>query len=263
VPELDEPGSLYHAGKVDRLKGTDSVPTDVRLDQGRPKRADPALSWWFLPWRYSRARSALLTPLILTKSAWRHGPAKLCPLLIRLQNTLILVKGRSSTWRLVAGRDRGRFLFQPGQSRARGGCHTQLGQVTVGAFHVKGSRHRFLLVIVNLKYRQKPGDCQNLLDLGAQIQEFQLPSPLGNCSEGTHQFTNPRAVDVIYLRQVEDDLPHTVVHEVFYRASNDHRSLAKDDLAADIQNVNVPDGACMNVHVSLPDSIVFFFAQSL
>lgn len=140
----------------------------------RPKpsvAAAPATRHFCWSWRDSRARSAVLTPLILTKSAWRHGSASGCPLLIRLQDTLIFVKGRSSTWPLVTCRDRGPFLFRPVLSLARQGCHAQLAQVRGGTVSVKGSRHRCLLVIVNLKYRQEPGDCQNLLDLGAQIQE--------------------------------------------------------------------------------------------
>ena len=46
------------------------------------------------------------------------------------------------------------------------------------ALTVDSSRQRFLLVVVNLKNRQEPGDCQNLLDLGGQMQEFQLSSLL-------------------------------------------------------------------------------------
>ncbi len=119
-----------------------------------------------------------------------------------------------------------------------------------------------LLAVENLKYGQEPGDGQDLTNLGSQIQEFQLPSLSVNGGEGAYQLTNARAVDVIYPCQVDDDLFHSVVQKVLDCVANSHGSLAKNDLAADIQNVSVANDARMNVHVSLPDSITSFRATA-
>ena len=120
---------------------------------------------------------------------------------------------------------------------------------------------RNLLILVNLEHGQELGDHQKFPDLFSQVQKFQLFSLAGDRSVRSHQFTNTSAIHIAHVRQVEDDLLPAILKKVANGVSNGLRSFAECDLASDIQNMNIPNGACVNLHYYflLSLSLILFY----
>ena len=114
---------------------------------------------------------------------------------------------------------------------------------------------RNLLILVNLEHGQELGDHQKFPDLFSQVQKFQLFSLAGDRSVRSHQFTNTSAIHIAHVRQVEDDLLPAILQKVADGVSNAFRSFAKGDFASDVQNMNIPDGACVDLHYHLLRSL--------
>ena len=72
----------------------------------------------------------------------------------------------------------------------------------------KAGKHG-LFVIGHVENRQQLCDSEQFPDFLCQIQKLELPAFIDNGGIGTYQFANSRAVDIIYIRKIENDLFHT------------------------------------------------------
>src|SRR3974390_148047 len=102
---------------------------------------------------------------------------------------------------------------------------------------------RFPFVRVHFKYREQLRDLQQVLHLFRQIQQLQFPLPATHCRKSTHQFANPRTVDVVDVSQIKNDSGVSIFQQVPDCLPEQCTTFSQGNPSAEIHHLDFADFA--------------------
>src|SRR6185437_10394033 len=80
----------------------------------------------------------------------------------------------------------------------------------------------------------KPRNLNQIPHVLIQLNELQLAARVLNCRMGAHKFTEPCAIDIIHLTQIQKDLAISLCDQFAHHLSQGCRTWAKGNRAAEI-----------------------------
>src|SRR5207247_909133 len=89
-------------------------------------------------------------------------------------------------------------------------------------------------VLVHVKNSIQLSNLQKILDALVQAKQLQIPAAIGDRGEPRHQLADPRAVDIRYVAQVEQNLFLTFADQIAHHVAKSARSLAEGDPSRNI-----------------------------
>src|SRR5579864_1433973 len=119
-------------------------------------------------------------------------------------------------------------LFINPPKRSLGG-HPQRNLVAEGLY---GGR----FVVLHVEYRVQFRDLQQVVDFLGEVQQLEFAALVLDGGVGADQFADARAVDVVYVAKVEQDLLVTLAKQLAHTVAQDHAAFAKGDAATAIHN---------------------------
>jgi hypothetical protein len=87
------------------------------------------------------------------------------------------------------------------------------------------------------------GDVENVVDFRGDVEEFEFSAGVADGSEATDQFSDTGAVDIVDVRQVEDDFLNVFGDEVVDGVAEGTNLRAEDDAAVDVEDGDFGDFA--------------------
>src|SRR5215471_12530888 len=85
------------------------------------------------------------------------------------------------------------------------------------------------LIVFDIKDGVKLRDLKQVVDLFGQVQQFELAALVAHGGEGTDQLTDARAIDVIYLAQIQQDFFLSLAEQVLDDIAQNHAAFAQGD----------------------------------
>src|ERR1051326_3712144 len=113
-------------------------------------------------------------------------------------------------------------------------------------------RHRLILGVVDLEHRVEGREVQELLDALRRVDEDQLSVLRRELAEVSDELTDAGRVDVVDLREVDDDVRALVLQHVLERRREKLRALAELDETFDVENREVVEMLLFDDHQVLP-----------
>src|SRR5216683_3959888 len=120
-------------------------------------------------------------------------------------------------------------------------------------FHCSG------LVFFHIEDGIELGDLQKVVDLLGQLEQFQLAALVLGCCKGADEFADARAIDVVHIGQVKQNLLLSFGEQVAHRIAQNHAAFAQGDATTavyDCDSIHLPS---TNLHAhweaSLPPAV--------
>src|ERR1700687_6199095 len=91
-------------------------------------------------------------------------------------------------------------------------------------------------VVVDVEDGVKLGELQNVLDLAGQVEQLESGTLILGCGIGANEFAQARAIDVIHVAQIQQDVFGSFADQVANRFAQLHTALAQSDPPAKVQD---------------------------
>jgi len=97
----------------------------------------------------------------------------------------------------------------------------------------------------DVEYGEEPRDLHEVMHAPREVHQFQLSARAPHGCVGADEFTDPRAVDVIDIAQIEEDFAMALVDQLSNHPPDHGAAFAQRDLPAEIYDRDVADfSAC-------------------
>src|SRR5512140_2582258 len=99
-------------------------------------------------------------------------------------------------------------------------------------------------VVFHVEHGVELGDLEQVVNLFREFQELQFPALVLHRGVGADEFADTRAVDVIYVTEVEKNLLLSLAKQLFYDVAENDAAFDESDSAAAIDNIDAVHLAC-------------------
>src|SRR5665213_2010204 len=119
----------------------------------------------------------------------------------------------------------------------------------------------FRFIVENVEDGVELGDLQQVLDLLGQLQQLEGAAGVLDRRQGADQLADAGAVDVIDVRQIEEDLVGTLGQDVAYGVPDGYASLTQHNLSTQIQDCDSVDFPARKLHAHSVSPLAPMFDQ--
>src|SRR5436190_21037553 len=122
---------------------------------------------------------------------------------------------------------------------ARGARAPAVGVTCLGPNSSKAA-DRVGLVLMDVEHGIQFGDLEQVLDAMRQVQQLQMTAAVGDAGIGRDKLSDPRAVDIGNVFEVQKNVLMAILHQVAKGVAEGARSFAQGDPARHIDYGDVP-----------------------
>ena len=103
-------------------------------------------------------------------------------------------------------------------------------------------------VVFDVEYGVELSDVEDVMDLLGEVEQFEFAAGVAHGGEAADKFTDPGAVDVVDVGEVEDDFFLAVRDQLMHSVAERADFFTEDDAAVDIDDGDVTDFAGGDLH---------------